>query len=585
MKKVILLIVIAILFAFKSNASHIKFYMDSTSQNSQYDFCTDSLIVYKMSAATSGIRWDITNYGQKLNVDSIIITVNNNGSLYFKSTQTIGRTIYIYLWYYPHDPGFPKDTTFCNNAFSFKLDAKNQDQLNNYLWQDSIHLRTHTINTFGLFWVQISNICGTIYDSMTVTKKNYNPKPNLGSDQTTCLGGSVNLDPGHTGLFKTFLWSTGENTSTINADSTGTYAVQTTDTSNCVESDTVNLHFVMSPLLSQKPNLGTDKTTCWKDTITLDPGYTGLFNTFTWSTGESTPTIDADTTGTYTVLTRDTFGCYEGDTIHLTFLTPLNEQICYTTFDSITQKNLINWAVDINFKSAASVKVYTRDTLNNVTLLAQAAYGSGKFIDNSSDPQNQSYQYFITIVDTCGNESEKSTPHKTIRLNKSVFGNEIDFTWSKYEGLSVPYYILNGIKRNGVNKYIATVASTFDGYNYVNPDTSIQKYYVSFPTNSCLTRASVVVRSNYSIVKQDSTTSINKSKTNNFKVYPNPINDKLIVSNFEGKVIITNIFGQSILEKQSNGELIINTNDWQSGTYLVLLKTDDGLSVKKILKQ
>ncbi len=48
-------------------------------------------------------------------------------------------------------------------------------------------------------------------------------------------------------------------------------------------------------------NLGNDTTICVDEVLTLDPGDMGQGLAYTWSTGETTPTIDVDTTGTYWV--------------------------------------------------------------------------------------------------------------------------------------------------------------------------------------------------------------------------------------------------------------------------------------------
>lgn len=507
MKKIIVLIAIAISLYFDGSAKYQRLYMDSTTQNYAYYFCTDSLIVYKMSAAVSGIEWTIKNVGTITDKDSVILKPISNGIFTFSSNESSSRTINIRI--FPSVPISPnlKDTTFCHENFSFTVNAS-KSLYCTYLWKNGSKLQTFKVDTFGLYWVQVTNTCGITYDSFMVSRNNPHPKPNLGSD----------------------------------------------------------------------------KTTCWKDTINLKPGYTGLFKKFLWSTGDTIAAINVDTTGNYWVETTDTFGCTErSTTVKLTFIVPLSEQICYVTFDSVTQKNLINWAVDPNFKQAASVKIYSWDTLNNLILIAQVAYQAGQFIDNTSDPQNLSYKYVLSVVDTCGNESEFSLAHKTIRLNKSQFGTEIDFTFSKYEGVTVPYYVLNGIRRNGTSKYVATINATNDGYNYLNADTSLKKYYISFQTPSCSTRANMVVMSNYSTVTTP--VSIGKVSNQNIVIYPNPTNNQFTISGCTGEIIITNTLGQSIEREQSSGTIIINSSDWQKGMYIIQFKTRNGLSTKTILKQ
>ncbi|MEM9324653.1 MAG: PKD domain-containing protein [Bacteroidota bacterium] len=67
-------------------------------------------------------------------------------------------------------------------------------------------------------------------------------------------------------------------------------------------------------------NLGNDTTICVDEVLTLDPGDMGQGLAYTWSTGETTPTIDVDTTGTYwvEVLSPNGNGCTSFDAIVVT---------------------------------------------------------------------------------------------------------------------------------------------------------------------------------------------------------------------------------------------------------------------------
>ena len=76
----------------------------------------------------------------------------------------------------------------------------------------------------------------------------------------------------------------------------------------------------------------------------------------------------------------------------------------------------------------------------------------------------------------------------------------------------------------------------------------------------------------------DFTYVINSTNRNNFKAYPNPFNEKLIVktsSNFSVK----DILGKLVLRNKKN--TIINTQNWKSGTYFIHLEDN---SVHKIIK-
>ena len=62
-------------------------------------------------------------------------------------------------------------------------------------------------------------------------------------------------------------------------------------------------------------DLGSDVTICSGTTQTLDAGS---HSSYLWSTGETTGTIDVNTSGTYHVTVQDANGCDASDTINIT---------------------------------------------------------------------------------------------------------------------------------------------------------------------------------------------------------------------------------------------------------------------------
>ena len=57
---------------------------------------------------------------------------------------------------------------------------------------------------------------------------------------------------------------------------------------------------------------------------------------------------------------------------------------------------------------------------------------------------------------------------------------------------------------------------------------------------------------------------------NEFEVYPNPIDNQLIIVK-EGslKVEIFNSLGQKIISTETQNEMILNTSEWSRGIYFV----------------
>ena len=81
---------------------------------------------------------------------------------------------------------------------------------------------------------------------------------------------------------------------------------------------------VLLDVQTPAPDLGADGDYCVQNIVTLDPG---TFSSYDWSTAESTPTIDVDTTGVplnapfdIWVTVTDQYGCTGSDTITISFI-------------------------------------------------------------------------------------------------------------------------------------------------------------------------------------------------------------------------------------------------------------------------
>jgi len=144
-------------------------------------------------------------------------------------------------------------------------------------------------------------------DTVTVVV-NALPVVNLGADISSC-GSSVVLDAQNTG--SSYIWTSGATTQTDTVLIAGTYAVEVTDINGCVNTDTVNVAFNTNPTVQ----LGQDTALCG-DALVLDAQNAGA--TYSWSTGDTTQTTVALTTGMYVVDVTDVNGCVGSDTIMVT---------------------------------------------------------------------------------------------------------------------------------------------------------------------------------------------------------------------------------------------------------------------------
>jgi hypothetical protein len=133
---------------------------------------------------------------------------------------------------------------------------------------------------------------------------------NLGPDRTICYGDSTYLDAG--AGRESYLWSTGETTSSIWVKDAGTYWVDVTE-DLCILSDAIIIsHYPSTPV-----NLGQDVEICEGQTATFDAGA-GYVN-YLWVPGNvHDQYYTTGTAGTYSVTVEDENGCHYSDTIQLT---------------------------------------------------------------------------------------------------------------------------------------------------------------------------------------------------------------------------------------------------------------------------
>ena len=167
-------------------------------------------------------------------------------------------------------------------------------------------------STSGTITMTPTNSCGSSTPSSLSVTVNANPVVNLGPNQTQC-GGMVTLNAGNPG--STYLWSNSATTQTINVSSSGTYSVVVTNAAGCTGTGSVNVTINTPPTV----NLGPDVTQC-DGSVTLDALNPG--STYAWSTSETTQTIIASSTGTYSVVVTDANGCTGMDQINITINIP-----------------------------------------------------------------------------------------------------------------------------------------------------------------------------------------------------------------------------------------------------------------------
>ena len=147
---------------------------------------------------------------------------------------------------------------------------------------------------------------------------------NLGNDTFYCEA-SADITSGLLYPATSYSWSNGDVTDSSTISTSGQYFIDVVDTFNCESSDTVNINFYTPAIV----DLGVDDNYCENDSFMLDAG---ALTSYAWSTGATSQTIHATTSGTYDVQGVDANGCMVNDTIVITEM-PLPD-VSFTVADT-----------------------------------------------------------------------------------------------------------------------------------------------------------------------------------------------------------------------------------------------------------
>ncbi|MBK9175172.1 MAG: gliding motility-associated C-terminal domain-containing protein [Flavobacteriales bacterium] len=179
-----------------------------------------------------------------------------------------------------------------------------------YLWNTSAQTQSIGVSASGTYSVTVTNANNcSASDAVAVQ---FNPLPTDAlQDVSACITAAPSLDAGNPG--GTFLWSTGATTQSITPSATGTYSVTITTPQNC--SATFDANVILAPAITVA--LANDTSICQGHTLVLDGGTPG--SNYLWSTGATTQTINAGSSGTYSVTVSNGL-CSASDAMTVTVL-------------------------------------------------------------------------------------------------------------------------------------------------------------------------------------------------------------------------------------------------------------------------
>jgi hypothetical protein len=192
-------------------------------------------------------------------------------------------------------------TTFCAGG-SVTLTAASGSS---YLWSTGATTQSISASAGGNYSVTVTNANGcSATSSPTVVTVNANPTASItaGGPTTFCAGGSVTLTASSG---TSYLWSTGATTQAITASASGNYTVTVTNANECSATSAPTV-VTVNPNPTASITAGGPTTFCEGGSVTLTASSG---SSYLWSTGATTQSIAASTSGGYSVTVTSASGC------------------------------------------------------------------------------------------------------------------------------------------------------------------------------------------------------------------------------------------------------------------------------------
>lgn len=245
---------------------------------------------------------------------SIPVTANGTYSLALNNAGCITRDTIIVQFSPAVSVNLGADQEFCEGITANLSTGVTGQQ---YLWSSGDTVATITVDTSGIYWVEVTDSLGcSARDSIEIT---VNPVPsiNLGPDTifVCSFPYTISLTPGY---FQ-YYWSNFSNVWPGSATQTftgpGRKHVAVRSTNNCWARDTVTL--LQAPLLA--PVLH-DTSYCPGQSINVSAAAGAV--SYLWSNGDTTQNVQLGDSGAYYVDVTSTFGCTHRDSLTLSPIIP-----------------------------------------------------------------------------------------------------------------------------------------------------------------------------------------------------------------------------------------------------------------------
>lgn len=219
-----------------------------------------------------------------------------------------------------------KDTILCKNS-TLKLNAGKG--FSTYKWEGLSGDSTFTVTRGGVYHVEVTNACGTGYDTIRITEVQL-PLVNI-TDTVICPGSNIQIDATLSGnnLYK---WQDNSTNPIYNVANSGIYSVTITDTNKCVNSKTIKVENITLPEFY----FPTDTTVCNTINFSLNAAFPQ--STYLWDDGSTLSHHKIEQSGVYSVAVTNSCG-----TVNKNSSVTIDNCLCYLDVPSAFSPNSDGW--------------------------------------------------------------------------------------------------------------------------------------------------------------------------------------------------------------------------------------------------
>lgn len=320
-----------------------------------------------------------------------------------------------------------------------------------------------------------------------------------------------------------------------------------------------------------------------------------------WTGSSDSASITATSNGTGGTISvkafTDSCGYSYATSRVISTVVPPTVPICLVTVDTLSTHNIVIWEKPLT-TTIDSFFIYRETSTNVYTKIGAVPYDSlSEYHDYSANPNATSYRYKLSVLDTCGAESDKSPYHNTIHLQNLGSGN---FQWTFYriENALNPVLEFNIYRDNLGNSNYTPIGivpgsnATFTDVTFASADTdALYVLDVNWAISCQPTRQVSTTRSN---IRPKGLIDVAVLRLDEVKdavhIYPNPASETLFVHLPAGitQLQLINSIGQVVRQSKTAPDRAkvvypLDVSALPSGVYTLVAETANDHLYKKVI--